>query len=73
MTWSEINATDVLENINYFCTVIHAEIVTRVAGSLEAVGLSGYPKVLFVEINVMKSCQSFVAHYFYTNMEDVRS
>ncbi len=32
---------------------IHAEVVTRVAGSLEAVGLPGYPEVLFVEINVM--------------------
>ncbi len=55
MTWCEINVTDVMENINYFCTVIHAEIVTRVAGRLEAVGLPGYPEVLFVEINVMKS------------------
>jgi hypothetical protein len=73
MTWSEINVTDVMENISYFCTVIHAEIVTRVAGSLEAVGLPGYPEVLFVEINVMKSCQSFVALYFYMNMEDARS
>ena len=43
---------------------IYAEVVTRVAGSLEAVGLPGYPKVLFVEMNMMKSCQSFVAHYF---------
>jgi hypothetical protein len=34
------------------------------AGSLEAVGLPGYPEVLFVEINLMKSWQSFVALYF---------
>ncbi len=34
---------------------IHAEVVTRVAGSLEAEGLPGYPESLFVEINVMKS------------------
>ncbi len=36
-------------------TDIYDEVVTHVAGSLEAVGLPGYPKVLFVEINVMKS------------------
>jgi hypothetical protein len=42
----------------------HAEVVTCVAGSLEAGGLPGYLEVLFVEINVMKSCQSFVALYF---------
>jgi hypothetical protein len=52
---------------------IYAEVVTRVAGSLEAGGLSGYPEVLFVEINVMKSCQSFVALYFSRIMEDTRS
>ncbi len=33
---------------------IYAEVVTRVAGSLEAVGLPGYPQVLL--INMMKSC-----------------
>jgi hypothetical protein len=32
-----------------------SEVVIRVAGSLEAGGLPGYPEVLFVEINVMKS------------------
>jgi hypothetical protein len=32
------------------CVCMHAEVVTRVAGSLEA-GLPGYPKSLFVEIN----------------------
>jgi hypothetical protein len=30
-------------------------VVTRVAGSLEAVGLPRCPKVLIVEINVVKS------------------
>ncbi len=34
---------------------IDAEVVTRLAGSLEAGGLPGYPKGLVVEINVMKS------------------
>jgi hypothetical protein len=34
---------------------MYAEVVTRVAGSLEAGGLPGYPKVLIVEINVVKS------------------
>jgi hypothetical protein len=34
---------------------IYAEVVTCVAGSLEAEGLPGYPKSLFIEINVMKS------------------
>ncbi len=43
---------------------IHAEVVTHVAGSLEAVGLPGYAEVLFVEINVLKSWESFVALYF---------
>jgi hypothetical protein len=32
-----------------------AEVVTRVAGSLEAVELPGYPEVLLVEINVAES------------------
>jgi hypothetical protein len=32
-----------------------AEVVTRVAGSLETGGLPGYPEELFVEINMMKS------------------
>ncbi len=31
---------------------MYAEVVTRVAGSLEVVGLPGYPEVLFVEINI---------------------
>jgi hypothetical protein len=35
--------------------IMYAEVVTHVAGSLEAVGLPGYPKVLIVEINVEKS------------------
>jgi hypothetical protein len=34
---------------------IYAEVVTCVAGSLEAIGLPGYPKVFYVEINVVKS------------------
>ncbi len=34
---------------------MNAEVVTRVAGSLEAVGLPECPEVLYVEINVMKS------------------
>jgi hypothetical protein len=34
---------------------IYAEVVTCVAGSLEAGGLPGYPECLFVEINMMKS------------------
>ncbi len=34
---------------------IYAEVVTCVAGSLEAGGLTGYPECLVVEINVMKS------------------
>jgi hypothetical protein len=48
---------------------IHAEVVTRVAGSLEAGGLPGYPEVLFVEINVTKLCSNL----FYTIIEDSRS
>ncbi len=52
---------------------MYAEVVARVAGSIEAGGLPGYPEVLFVEINVVKSCQSFVALYLYMIMEDVRS
>ncbi len=36
----------------YICGCIHAEVVTRVAGSLEAGVLPGYPESLFVEINV---------------------
>ncbi len=31
--------------------LIHAEVVTRVAYSLEAGGLPGYPESLFVEMN----------------------
>jgi len=34
---------------------MYAEVVTCVAGSLEAKGLPRYPECLFVEINVMKS------------------
>ncbi len=36
-------------------SVMYAEIVTRVASNLEAVGLPGNPESLSVEINVMKS------------------
>jgi hypothetical protein len=43
---------------------MYAEVVTRVAGSLGAIGLPGYPEVLIIEINVMKSWQSLVALYF---------
>jgi hypothetical protein len=43
---------------------LNAEVVSRVAGSLEAEGLPGYPEVLNVEINVEKSCQNFIALYF---------
>jgi hypothetical protein len=35
-------------------TSIHAEVVTLVAGSLEAGEFAEYPESLFVEINVMK-------------------
>jgi hypothetical protein len=35
--------------------MIYAEVVTRVASSLEAGGLPGYPEGLFVEINMVKS------------------
>ncbi len=35
-------------------SIIYAEVVTRVAGSLEAGGFPRYPKSLFVEINVAK-------------------
>ncbi len=38
--------------------------VTCVAGSLEAEGLPGYPESLLVEMNLIKSCQSYVALYF---------
>jgi hypothetical protein len=38
-----------------FLLEIYAEVVTSVAGSLEADGLPEYPNCLFVEINVMKS------------------
>jgi hypothetical protein len=34
---------------------MYAEVVTHVAGTLEAVGLPGYPEVLIVEIIVVKS------------------
>jgi hypothetical protein len=53
--------------------IIHAEVVTHVASSLRAGGLPGYPEVLFVEINVMKSCQSFVALYLTRITKDTRS
>jgi hypothetical protein len=35
--------------------MIYAEVVTRMAGSLEAGGWPGYPESFFVEINLMKS------------------
>jgi hypothetical protein len=60
---SEVQA-DLVMCERYEKNKIYAVVVTRVAGSLETVGLPGYPEVLFVEINVMKSCQSFVALYF---------
>ncbi len=34
---------------------IYAEVVTHVASSLWAKGLHGYPKVFYVEINMIKS------------------
>ncbi len=37
------------------CRHMYGEVVTRVAGSLEAIGLPGYPEVLIVEINMVKS------------------
>ncbi len=40
---------------------MYAEVVT---GSHEAGGLPGYPKSLFVEINVMKSWQSSLTPYW---------
>ncbi len=43
-------------------TWIYAEVVTRVAGSLDAGGLPGYPKS---KINMLKTWQSFVALYFH--------
>jgi hypothetical protein len=46
---------DVKDPISYLRTKINAEVVTNVAGSLEAGGLLGYPKSLLVVINVMKS------------------
>ncbi len=41
-------------NFRVICFIfnIHAEVVTRVAGSLEAGGMPGYPES---KINVMKS------------------
>jgi hypothetical protein len=56
--------------LNWILLNIYAEVVTPVAGSLEAGGLPGYLKVLFVEISMTKSLQSFVALYFYTVIED---
>ncbi len=44
---------------------IYAEVVTRVAGSLEAGGLPRYPESLVVEINVLMSWQTFVALYLH--------
>ncbi len=35
-------------------SIIYAEVVTRVVGSLEARGLPRYPESLFVEINMVK-------------------
>jgi hypothetical protein len=34
--------------------IIYAEVATRLAGSLLAGGLPGYPESLFVEKNMMK-------------------
>jgi hypothetical protein len=52
---------------------MYAESVTRLAGSLEAGGLPGYPESLFVEINVIKSWQSHLTLLFNMNNEDMRS
>ncbi len=44
--------------VHFVCSIffaIYAEVVTRVAGSLEAGGLPVYPESLVVEINVIKS------------------
>jgi hypothetical protein len=38
---------------DYFFANTYAEVVTFVACNLEAGGLPGYPKSLFVEINVI--------------------
>ncbi len=38
-----------------FTLKIYAEVVTHVDSSLGALGLPGYPEVVIVEINVMKS------------------
>jgi hypothetical protein len=51
-------------------TFIYAEVVTHVAGSLEAGGLPGYPESLVVEINVMKS--KLFSTLFYTNTDEKR-
>jgi hypothetical protein len=52
---------------------MYAEVVTRVAGSLEAVGLPGYPEVLFVENKRGEVLPKLCSTLFYTNMEDARS
>ncbi len=49
---------DVKDPISYLQTKINAEVVISVAGSLEGGGLHVYSESLFVEINMMKSCQS---------------
>jgi hypothetical protein len=48
---------------------IYAEVVTHVAGSLEAGGLSGYPES---KINVFEVLAKFCSTLFYTNTEDTR-
>ncbi len=40
-------------------TDIYDEVVTHVAGSLEAVGLPGYPKVLFVDRQIWSNIDEF--------------
>jgi hypothetical protein len=42
---------------------MYAEVVTHVAGSLEAAGLPRYPETLVVEIDLMKSWQSSLTLY----------
>ncbi len=54
---------------SYYNFNISAEVVTRVASSLEAGGLPGYPEVLFVEEVLTKLCSTL----FYTIIEDAMS
>jgi hypothetical protein len=51
---------------------IYAEVVTCVASILKAEGLPGYPKSLFIEINVMKSCQSCLKALYFTQLVKTR-